>query len=447
MIWELVLALALIVVLYARTLSFSNLIDDGVDMRDTLYSVPTSTPGPEFFKSKTPLKKRLWAVTAHLLNTTLVYLILGGKAALLFAVFPICANNVAWITGSYYSTATFLTLASYYFLTHLPWFISVPLSMLSFAAALNATLVTISYPFVFLFATPLGLCNLFPLVMFLRGKRFTTGKQIRLGIAQIPGAAKDEFTIGRVACCVKVVASYLYLTIAPIKLAFFHRMGAKFLFDEKQRKDLCSFNLFFYLSVVLIASFLGLGFLVGKFFWAMWFIISIAAFSQYKILGQFFAERYLYPAIVGFVAVLSTVLPENLFWMVLGMYVVRTFMFIPAFRCNRELYKNGVVAEPKESSNYCNLSDWYLVVEPDLSLAGYYAQETTKVNAVDYKPHVNMSTLFIFLKQYPLALSEINTAIQKAEGKEREAFMNIMVNQRIKIQGWIDASQPQTSTV
>lgn len=448
MIWELGLALALIVGLYARTLSFSHLIDDGVDMRDTLYSVPTSTPGPDFFRAKHPLHKRIKAISAHMLNTSLVYLILGGKAALLFAVFPVCANNVAWITGSYYSWATFLTLTSYYFLTHLPWWISVPFSMAFFATALNATLVTISYPFVFLFANPLGLCNLFPLVMFLIGKRFTTGKKVRMTITEIPGSADDSFTFSRIACCTKVVAAYVYLAFLPIKLSFFHSMGSRYLFDDKQRKNLHAFNATFFASVALILAFIGLGALVGKFFWAMWFVVLISAFSQYKTLGQFFAERYMYPALVGFVAVMSF-LPDPIFWALVGMYTMRCFMFIPVFRNNRELYKNGTVYDSSESSNWCNLSDWYLIVEPDLSLAGYYAQEATKRNPVDYKPHVNMSTLFIFLKQYPLALQEIEKAIRKADGKERELFMNIMFAQRTKIQGWIaDATQqPQTATV
>lgn len=444
MIWELVVAVALIIVLYARTFSFNHLIDDGVEMKDTLFLVPTSTPGPEFFLSKPPLHKRIWAINAHILNTVLVYLILGGKAAILFAVCPICVNGVAWITGSYYSTATFLTLVSYWFLTHTPWYISAPLSMAFFGAALNATLVTISFPFLFIFANPIGLCTLFPLGMFLFGRRFTEGKKVRMAITEIPSAAKDEITPGRIACCIKVIAAYVYLAFIPVKLCFFHSMGNKFLFDEKQRKDLTSFNLTFFLSAAVISSLLILGFATGKVFWALWFLILIAAFSQYKILGQFFAERYMYPAMVGVVAILAT-LPDNLYWILVGMYIVRTFMFIPVFKNNRELYRNGNVQDPAEAGNWCNLSDWYLIVEPDLSLAGYYAQEAGKKNPMDYKPHVNMSTLFIYLKQYPLALKEIELAIVKAEGKERVLFMNIMHNQRAKIQGWIDeAKQPTT---
>lgn len=431
--WELVLALGLIVALYAKTINYSNLIDDGVAMKDTLYVVPTSTPPPDFFKQKSPLRNRLWAIGVHMLNTCVIYLLLGGHAALLFAVFPISVNNVAWITGSYYSTATFLTLVAYYFLTHTPWFVSVPLSMALFGAALNATIVTIAFPFVFLFANPIGLCTLIPLGFFLKGKRFTTGIKIRTAFSKPPNYAPDVFNPRRVIVCIKVVAYYLYLTLVPYKLVFFHAFGNKFLFDEKQRKDLMALNPMFFASIALIGTLLLVGFLTGKLFWAFWFLVMIGAFSQFKILGQFFAERYMYPATIGIISILSG-LPDTFFWALFGMYVVRTFMFIPVFRCNGTLYENGTLFEPTEAANFCNLSDWHLLIEQDLSLAGYYAQTTIRIDPHDFKPHVNMSSLFMVLKNYPFALEEAKHALRKAEGNVSEQFINIICNQihRIK---------------
>lgn len=435
---ELVLALVLIVVLYARTINYANCIDDGVKIEDTLYLVPTSTPPPAFFKNKSPIGYRLRAIGIHMLNTCLVYLILGGHAALLFAVFPISVNNVAWITGSYYSIATFFTLTSYYFLLHSPWYIGAPLAMMFFGMALNATIVTISFPFVFLFANPIGLCTLIPLIFFLVGKRFKTGIKIREQFSKPPCYAPDVFTLGRIVVCVKVVAYYLYLTLVPIKLVFFHAFGNKFLLDKTQTKDLMSINKMFFGSILLIGCLIGVGVFTHHLFWSMWFLVIISAFSQYRILGQFFAERYMYPATIGVIALLS-LLPSSLFWLLLGMYIVRTFMFIPTFRCNASLYENGTCFEPTEPSNFCNLSDWYLLIEPDLSLAGYYAQTTSKIDPEDFKPHVNMSSLFMFLQQYPFALTEAQIALRKAEGKTSPVFLDIIKNQINRIQGQINA--------
>lgn len=443
--FELALALVLILALYGKTVNYSNLIDDAVPMKDTLYVVPTSTPPPEFFRGKPPLNNRLWAIGVHMLNTCLIYLILGSHAALLFAVYPISVNNVAWITGSYYSTATFLTLASYYFITHTPWFIGIPLSMAFFGAALNATLVTISFPFVFLFANPVGLCNLIPLLFFLKGKRFTEGLKIRTAFSKPPCYAPDTFTLGRAVVCVKVIAYYLYLAIVPVKLVFFHNFGNRFLSDKAQRDDLMAANRMFFASVTLIGSFILVGLMTGTVFWVMWFLVMIAAFSQYRILGQFFAERYMYPATIGLIAVLAH-LPTTMFWFLVGAYTIRTFMFIPAFRCNATLYENGTTFEPDEPSNFCNLSDWHLLVEPDLSLAGYYAQRTMALDPEDFKPHINMSSLFMCLKQHSFALAEAQTGLRKAEGKVSEQFINIICNQILRVKGLIDAEK-QTNPV
>lgn len=444
MLWELVLAIGLILALYARTISYCRLIDDVVPMRDVLYVVPTSTPAPQFFKSISPLPDRLWAIGVHILNTIIMYLLFGGHAALLFAVFPICVNNVAWITGSYYSTATFLTLVSYYFLVHTPSWLGVPLGMVFFAAALNATLVTIAFPFVFLFDHHIGLVTLIPLFFFLIGSRFQTGIKIRGTFTKPKCFVPDTITPARAIVCLKVIAYYLYLTFVPMKLVFFHAFGNKFAVDGEQRRGLFSINLMFWLSLTLLALFVYAGFLVGRGFWAIWFIVMISAFSQYKILGQFFAERYMYPAIVGFIGVVSA-FPPVVIAVLFGAYLMRTHMFIPVFRSNGTLYENGTALEPTEPSNFCNLSDWHLLVEPDLSLAGYYAQKTIEIDPEDFKPHINLSSLFMTLQNYPFALAEARKGLAKAEGRTSDQFLNIIVNQIQRIQAKIDESQPQTT--
>lgn len=448
MIWMLALALVLIVALYARTITYFNCIDDGVEMKDTLYSVPTSTPPPRFFLTVSPIKKRLWAIGVHMLNTCLVYLLIGGPACLLFAVYPINANNVAWLTGSYYSTATFLTLAAYYFIIHVPWYFSVPLSMACFGAALNATIVTISFPFVFLFANPLGLCTLIPLAFFLKGKRFTTGIAIREAFTKPANMAPDVFTLGRVVTCIKVMGHYLYLSLVPLNLCFFHTLGDRFLWDKKQREELMSVNWKFFASVAGIGVLLFAGFYVHKMFWALWFLVLISAFSQYRILGQFFCERYMYPATIGIVALLGC-LPSQLYWALFGAYVLKTYLFIPAFANNCALYENGTAAEPLSPANFCNLSDWYLLAEPDLSLAGCYAQRAIKLDPTDFKPHVNMSSLFKFLGQWNHALTESKTALIKAEGNTSPLFIGMIQDQIKKIEEKIDeaASKQQANAL
>ena len=122
---------------------------------------------------------------------------------------------------------------------------------------------------------------------------------------------------------------------------------------------------------------------------------------------------------------------------------MRTFIAIPVWRSNGKLYENGTYWEPYTAANYCNLSDWHLLCEPDLSLAGYYAQATIKLAPMDFKPHVNLSTLFMTLKQYSFALSEVKTALKKAEGNQSEEFMKIMCSQITRIEELMRAPAPK----
>lgn len=425
---ELLIGLALIVILYARTFRYKRLIDDAVPMSGYLYNVPQSSPAPSFFLETTPWWHRVLAIGLHMMNTWLVYLLLGGKAALLFAVFPVSVNNVAWITGSYYSCTTMLTLISFYFLTHTPWWVAAPVAMATFALALNTTVATIAFPFVFLFGNPLGLVTLIPLAGFLVGKRFTVGKKIREGNFNYKKVSPDTFTVGRLAVMTKVVALYLYTALVPLKLCFFRSFGARYRIDPELKKDMDSFNALFWASVALITSFVVVGALLGKLFWVMWFLILMAAFSQYKILGQFFAERYMYPAIIG-ICVLFAQLPDPVYWVLVGLYIMRTHMFIPVFENNRELYLNGIKEDPKEGSNYCNISDWYLMVDRDLTLAGNYMQRNMQVDPTDYKPHVNFASLWRILKNYPNAKYHIEKAKELADGCVGEHIMGIIDNQ------------------
>jgi hypothetical protein len=412
---ELALGLVLIVVLYARTFWYNRVIDDKVPMSGYLYDVPNSAPEPGFYLQRTPAWHRVLAIGCHLMNTWLVYLILGGKAALLFAVFPVSVNNVAWITGSYYSCTTMLTLIAFYFLTHLTWWIGIPAAAVVYAVALNTTICTIAFPFVFMFGNPIGLALLAPLAGFFMGKRWNSGVAIREGKFDCPRVEPDKYSWGRFAFSIKLLALYLYTALAPLKLLFFRSFGSRYRVNKAERDDCNAYNWWFFGSVALISAWIVTGFVTGKLFWAMWFLVLLAPFCQIKMLGQVFAERYIYPAAIGLCAVLAQ-LPEPAYWMLVGLYVMRTHMFIPAWENCKKLYENGIEQDPKEASNYCNLSDWYLMTAPDMALAGWFVQKNIQVDPEDYKGYVNFSSVWRRLHNPELALKYMSIAKEKATG-------------------------------
>ena len=198
-------------------------------------------------------------------------------------------------------------------------------------------------------------------------------------------------------------------------MLFFSYYGSEYRTNPAVKKDMDAFNREFWAALALIGAFIALGVVVGKLFWAMWFLVLIAAFSQYKILGQIFAERYLYPASIGLLAILA-MLPEQTYWCLVGLYIMRAHMFIPVFENNRELYLNGTRLDPKEPSNWCNLSDWYLMIDRELTLAGHYIQRNIQVCPKDYKPYVNFASLWRMLKNHPAAYDNIKKAKEAATG-------------------------------
>jgi tetratricopeptide (TPR) repeat protein len=198
-------------------------------------------------------------------------------------------------------------------------------------------------------------------------------------------------------------------------LLFFRGFGARYRVNKEEQKSMDAFNGLFWASVALMAAWLVMGFVTGKFFWAMWFLVLLAPFCQVRFLGQMFAERYIYPAAVGICAVLAF-LPSPWYWILVGLYVMRTHMFIPVFESGRKMYENGIAREPNDGQSYCNMSDWYLCIEPDFTLAGYYIQKHIALDPIDYKGYVNFASLWRRLKNYPNAMDNIKKAKELAEG-------------------------------
>lgn len=105
---------------------------------------------------------------------------------------------------------------------------------------------------------------------------------------------------------------------------------------------------------------------------------------------------------------------------------MRCINFIPVWESNKTLYKNGELLEPTEGSNLCNLSDWYLMTEKDLTLAGHYCQRVMQVDPLDYKPHINIASVFRSMGQYELANKHVKIAKELAAGACSEHIMGVI---------------------
>jgi len=88
----------------------------------------------------------------------------------------------------------------------------------------------------------------------------------------------------------------------------------------------------------------------------------IAPFSQFKVLGQFIAERYVYLPSIGWYVILGTALMSYpiAFWAVVALYAIRTHLYIPAYERIETLYEDGMKNDPKCLANYANLGERYI---------------------------------------------------------------------------------------
>lgn len=410
----LLLILAVTIALYARTVNYYYLIDDIVRRWGYLLEIPETSPPPQFYSTKPPKTKHLFLTLTHCLIVSQVYFLWGWKAALLFAVNPIAVACTAWITGGYYQVTTFLTLTSYYFLVNLPGILGASVAAIFFTAALGSTINCIAFPFIFLFVGPLGGLMLFwPLGMYLTGRRFKIGfKKRNLGKG-------DPLTWRKVALVPKVLAYYIKMTVWPKRLAFFQTLGFEYGKDPAVKIDLESFNKEFWQSIVICLGFTAIGLLVSPV-GLLIYMAGILPFTQWKVLGQFVTERYMYLPLVGWSLMLAGILAHPLLTPVLftivGLYAWRAHKYIPAFKNIETLYENGIKNFPECISNYVNLAERYL------HLGKLFDAYKLLKKGIDMDPdsflcHANMAAYWLAINRPEHAQYHTKLAMKYAESR------------------------------
>ena len=332
-----------ILILYVRTWRYNYLIDDPVGRDEYLYSLSVKVLYPWYNRRRTVLATAT-NIGVFISSCAYVHLLFGWKAALLFSVFPLNVVGVAWITGNYYMSTVLLVLAAWYWLIH-----GVPLAAMAFyGAALNSTLLSIPFIVPALFFPQGWLCSI-PLLAFLSGKRLRTGLGLRkknhdeMGL--VSGFAwKNFYHVPR------VLAYYIYLSVWPVRLGFFHSFGKK---SEQQTWK------FWWLSVAVVLSFALMAALIDWKIALCWFAF-MGLFSQFIILGQFVTERYMLIANVFFCALLVAVLPYELFLVLAALYFCKTLSYIPAWKDNERLFGYSAAQFPDCAENWVNFASYYI---------------------------------------------------------------------------------------
>jgi hypothetical protein len=411
---ELFLIIVLIVLLYWRTQNYYYLIDDIVRRWGYLLEIPENSPDPAFFSIKPPKVRHMFLTLTHAVNVSIIYFLWGWQAALVFAVHPLAVSCTAWVTGGYYQITTFLTLTAYFFLVKIPGIYGALIAATFFTAALGSTITCIGIPFLFLFFQPVtGLALFWPLAFYLNGRRF------KIGFRKRNIGKGDAITIRKPILMAKVLAHYIKLTVLPIKLAFFQPMGFEYGKDPQVKKDLESVNKHFWESAAIILVFSIFGFIFSPF-GTMFFLMGILPFTQWKVLGQFIAERYMYLPLVGWAIILGSALSS--IWVIpvlaviAGLYIYRSHKYIPAFRNLETLYQNGIEQYPDCVSNYVNLAERKLHTG-ELFEAYKLLKQGLEIDKKSFLCHANMAAYWLAINRPEMGKYHTEMAIRFSDNR------------------------------
>ena len=438
---EIILIVLGIWILYSRTWLAKDrayyIIDDIVPMKNYLYVVPNDSPPANFYSSHPPKWMHIELILIHSLNVVWLNVLFGWKVALLFAFNPLAVNGTAWITGGYYAKTTFLTLTAFYFVHTFQNVFGALAGSLFYVAALNSTIVSIAFPFLFLVvSSPWGLIFFWPLLTYLFGNRFKCGFKIRNYVK------KDKLHWRKPIVMVKVVAYYLGLALWPNKLAFFRNYGSKYgRTVDSNKKEIESANEEFYRSLLAIFCFAYIGWQLSPIGTVIFFV-GIGPFSQFKVLGQFIAERYLYLPSIGICMILASFIGDNnvLLAIVATAYAYRSHLYIPAFHDIESLYKNGIKNYPDSVSNLCNLGERWLHIGEPLKAQRIFLEALT-IEPMSFLAHVNLAAYWIYVKNFQAALHYTEEAIKYADDPKWATL--ILNKQRSQLQETVNKMREQ----
>lgn len=433
MIW----IIALVILLYIRTLNYNYVVDDYVERDGYLYDIPMEGPGHSFWSRKPSPWYRLFMIGMHCVNVSIIYMLWGWAPALLFAVHPVAVWGTAWVTGNYYATTTYFCLIAYYILHTFPNVWGAIVAMSIYAVALNSTICAIGFPF--LFFSPWGLTMFFPLIMFLTGKRFKTGIAIRTRF-NATSKVNTKFTLKRLVLMTKLVARYIYTIFVPDKLGLFSSYGNR-IQDHQDRYDkMHKIDGEFWSSLFLCLTVFGVGLVINPAA-TIWFFVFIGVHSQFKIMGQFYAQRYLYLPMVGLCVIAGTVLQHYPLALtaVVTFLIVRTHLFIPAWRNQETMLRHDMEMYPENPHTWNNGVN-YLLGEKDGVFKNPYCMHEAALWMIralslapdDYEVHMNAAAYYNAIGQIGLVLHHTERAMEclKAISDETHPTYIKLVDQR-----------------
>jgi len=434
------LIIIIIWALYYKTLKSYFLIDDYTPRHR--YPIPeTEAKDPKFYMTKPHWWVHPFMITMHCVNTAVIYLIWGWAPALIFAVHPMAMWGTAWLTGNWYCTTTYFLLISYYFIHTFPMWGWIP-GIGLFWASMYSTFDAVPFPFVLLFSGNLiGLPMLYFTALFLNGKKFRHALDIRKDINKGKVIDRTDFPINRLAFMTKVVARYTYETIIPMRVKLFDNWAESIRDYQEVYDDMHSWNRDFWMAVGLILSVFIFGFMVSPI-GIFWFFGLITLHCQFNLVGQTYAQRYIYVALPGLCVVAGTALSSypTIVVAIAGFFACRTFLGMNKWITQENMLMDDIDQVPERGSSYGLLGQFYLTIMPlneyqpfMINMISYLLRKAVATEPRSWQMRMNMAAYLCKTGHVDEGLKEMDATIEllrKYACDREEGLINSMIEQK-----------------
>lgn len=368
---------------------------------------------------QSPIRHHIIAMTVQYLNFVGGYFFLryylGSDLAfascLLFSVNPLTTQVVGWISGLSYSLCMLLSLAVLNIATYSnDYHVSIPL-VVFFTFCSGVTLYIGCFTWIILLFLGLkwaafasGIIGTF--ILFWKG---TETKAYRVNAFKEQNMAHTTFLNWRKPIVMmKTFFYYLQMIILPIRLGLYHTWGY-FYEDPIERIDWL-----FWAGLSVVAG-MALAFYEGGFairLGLVWFLAYFFLFTNFITAQQFVADRYVVVPQFGICIILAKLLyPTPLFWVLLGLYAMRTFMHLPTFKNEIDYYLSNFLNFRKSEVSLGNLGVAYMNQGMPGSAVDTW-QLATKINPFYDVAWYNLYSIFRANGRHPEALNYLKNCMK-----------------------------------
>ena len=340
----------------------------------------------------------------HAMTAAFVYLALGANdisflAAILFSFNP--ANNQCsvWISGRGYVLITLCLLIAMTFKYVSPLF-------LYFAS---------SYPLGFF--SPIGLIGspkwyiliAMPIIWAIRFKRLKESVKVKRAAETV--IEDRKMNINKVVMAIKTYAFYFILCLVPWRLCFYHEFLQSAAGNEIMRKRAYRKDGYLCIGLAII------GYLVYSIWhwtpisWGVfWFSVCIAPYTNLIRMQQEIAERYLYLASIGLMFSLANIIiayPMAIA-VILTVYIVRLFYYLPAFTDDYNICEYAVLESP---------NSWY----------AWHTRALKRFSQHSYREALNMWVMAKLLspKEFKVIMNIAVMLLMMKKNEEAEKFLKL----------------------